>query len=340
MKFIFSSLLALFCLSGFGQGIQNVALLDNWKNDSIPNIDNGIRYNECWGFVHEGEEYGVIGSTQGTHIFHLTDDDQLEEVAFVPGAFQGYVVHRDYHDYEGYLYAVCDQGQSTLQIIDLGGLPESVEVVYDSDEFISTAHNVFIDTSSAKLYAAGPNMGALRLLSVENPTEPQYLFDFLQVNYVHDLFVRNDSAYLNCANQGLVVVDFSGEAPVSLGSLGTYPDQGYNHSGWLSEDGNKYILADENAGLRMKVLDVSDLSDIQVSSLFGSEETETSVPHNMQMIRDTVYVAHYNDGLQVFDVSDAENPERIAYYDTFTGDESYSFNGAWGVYAYLPSGGL
>ena len=42
------------------------------------------------------------------------------------------MIHRDYHDHNGYLYAVCDEGQSTLQIIDLSGLPNDLEVVYDS----------------------------------------------------------------------------------------------------------------------------------------------------------------------------------------------------------------
>lgn len=333
-------ILSICLISGMlcAQDSQQVILLDNWHNDSLPTINEGIRYNETWGFVHEGEEYAVIGSSLGTHFFHITNNDELVEVDFVPGAYQGYVVHRDFHDYEGYLYAVCDQGTSTLQIIDLSGLPNSVEVVYDSDEFVITAHNVFVDSATSKLYLAGASNSALRLLSVENPTAPTYLYDFFQVDYVHDLFVRNDSAYLNCASQGLVVVDFSGEfGPESLGSLTTYPDQGYNHSGWLSEDGNTYILADETDGMRMKVCDVSDLSDIQVLSLFGSEESDNSVAHNLQLINDTVYVSHYNDGLQVFDITNPEEPQRIAYYDTFTGDESYSFNGAWGVYAYLSS---
>lgn len=320
------------------QGFENVILLDNWQDSSLPVINNGIRYNEVWGFVQNGEEYAVMGSTMGTHIFRITDDNQLDSVAFVPGAFQGQVVHRDYHDYEGYLYAVCDQGQSTLQIIDLSGLPESVEVVYDSNEWVVTAHNVFIDSATAKLYLAGPSGTALLVLSVENPTAPEFLFYFFGVNYVHDLYVRNDTAWLNAANQGLWVIDFGGEEIEMLGTLTEYEDQGYNHSGWLSADGNTYVFADETDGMRMKVCNVEDLSNIEVQGLFGSEVSANSVAHNLQMKDQLVYVSHYNDGLQVFDVSNPNEPERVAWYDTFTGDESYSFNGAWGIYAFLPSG--
>ena len=66
-------------------------------------------------------------------------------VAFVAGAFQGSgVVHRDFFSMDNYLYGVCDQGSSTLQIIDLTNLPISVSLVYNSDSLISTSHNLFI----------------------------------------------------------------------------------------------------------------------------------------------------------------------------------------------------
>ena len=40
---------------------------------------------------------------------------------------------------------------------------------------------------------------------------------------------------------------------------------------WLNGDKNIYAMCDENHGLDVKVLDVSDLNDIQVKSLFNSQ---------------------------------------------------------------------
>jgi choice-of-anchor B domain-containing protein len=339
IKSVLSSLFILLFININAQDFENVTLLDNWTDESLSTINDGIRFNEVWGFVQNDQEYGVIGSTMGTHIFLISDADELIEVDFVPGAFQGQVVHRHFDDYNGFLYGVCDQGNSTLQIMDLQYLPDSVSLVYNSDALVTRAHNCFIDRSSDILYLAGPAGNALRLLSIENPVEPTFILNFDEVNYVHDLFVRNDTAYLNAANQGLLVVNFADPLnPVQLGSLDTYPDQGYNHSGWLTEDGNTYVFADETTGMRMKVCDVSDLTDIEVLSLFNSEANDYTVPHNLQIKGDLVYVSHYNDGLQVFDISNPSNPVRVAYYDTFYGDDSYPFNGAWGVYAFLPSG--
>lgn len=326
----------------FAQISMNVDLLYNWNDSTIPDNGSGATYNEVWGFVQNGEEYGVIGSTLGTHILQASAGNELLWVDFVPGQFQGAVVHRDYHDHAGYLYAICQQGGSSLQIMDLQYLPDSVHLVYDSDSLFAIAHNIYIDTATSKLYVDGPDGNAMSIYDISDPVNPVLLSHFNEVDYVHDCFVRNDTAYLNAALQGLYVYDFSNtSSPQILGSLTTYPDQGYNHSGWLSEDGNKYIMADETQGMRMKVCDVSDLTDITPQGLFNSGESITTVPHNLMLKEDIAYVSHYNDGLRIFDVSDPFNPLQVGYYDTYPAiDTTSDFRGAWGIYSFLPSGRL
>ena len=49
--------------------------------------------------------------------------------------------------------AVCDEGPSSLQIMDLSFLPDSVSVIYDDDSLITRSHNIFIDTAYSKLYS-------------------------------------------------------------------------------------------------------------------------------------------------------------------------------------------
>ena len=127
-------LLGLFAWSGLSaQDAFNAELLFHWYDSEIPGsnvYDNA--YNECWGMVQDGREYAVIGTTLGTHIFDVTEPETAYEAAFVEGAVTGgIIIHRDFHDYNGYLYAVADEG-SSLQIIDITGLPDAVEVVYDS----------------------------------------------------------------------------------------------------------------------------------------------------------------------------------------------------------------
>ena len=333
----------LFPITAFSQISENVDLLYLWHNTDLTLNYRNARYSDVWGFVQDGREYGVIGSTYGAHIFDVTDPSNAHPVDSVGGAVQGYNVnHRDFHDYNGYLYGVADQGEATLQIIDLHFLPDSVSLVYNSSELVMRAHNVFIDSSAAMMYICGPSgSGGMRVYSLEDPISPVLVYVYNDY-YVHDVFVSESIAYMNCGSGvGYVVMDFSDASnPVFLGDMTTYPDQGYNHSGWLSEDKTIYAFADENYGLDIKICDVSDIGNMNVLSTINSNVTNSSVAHNVMIKDGFLYVSYYNDGLQIFDISDPSNPTRAGYYDTFDFPQSDDFRGAWGVYAFLPSGNI
>ena len=331
----------------FGQESLNMNLLYNWEDPSIPPTSAfNNPYNEVWGYEADGHEYAIVASTLGTHILDITDTDNVTEVDFVPGASQGSnIVHRDMHDYNGYLYMVCQEGQSTLQIADLSYLPDSVHVVYDSNELIKGSHNIFIDTATAKLYAmdvipASGSFIGLRIISLEDPINPVLLHDMLLGSDVHDIFVRNDTAYLNRGGASLMLVyDFADtQNPVLLGSLTDYPGQGYNHAGYLDASGNTYVLADETHGSPLKILDVSDLSDMEIVSTVTSGIASSSIPHNPIIHGDLMYSSYYYDGIYVWNIADPLNPQLVGFYDTSTIPNSNGYAGCWGVYPFLPSG--
>ena len=312
-------------------------------------------YNEVWGVVNNGVEYAIIGSTFGTHFIDISTDPHLPtEVLRLPGGSIGpQIIHRDYHDYKNLLYAVADEGNlSTLQIIDYSFLPDSVVVVYDSKTLLRTSHNIFIDTSSAIMYGCltrGDIAGGtpLRLFDISDPTDPQIIASYAKfgnvlVSQVHDMYIRNDTAYLNCGPGGIVIVDFNDPLnPQLITSLenNEYPQGGYNHSGWLSEDGNSYFMADENWGKDIKVLDVSDLPNIEIiDTIDAGSESEFSIPHNQIIHNGLFYSSYYYDGLQVWDIRDIKNIQRVMYYPTSNIEARNRYEGAWGVYPFLPSG--
>jgi choice-of-anchor B domain-containing protein len=305
-------------------------------------------YNECWGFEVNGSEIAVIGSTAGTHFFDVTNPTNSSEVAFVAGAYTGTgVIHRDYHDFQGYLYAVCDEGStSTLQIIDISDLPNSINTVYDSNQLFTKSHNIFIDTATAKLYACASTNTAMDIYSLSDPINPILIHSYNDVGHVHDAYVRNDTAYLNCGNDGFRIVDFhyldliTPIQPIELASLTSYPDAGYNHSGWLNDDGTIYAMQDENHGYDVKILDVSDFNNISVLATFNSGVDPQSMAHNGIIKNDLLYLGYYHDGLRIFDISDPSNPVQTWMYDTYLPNNHNSYKGAWGVYPYLPSGNI
>ena len=326
---------------------NDLEVLFQWSDESISDQNwVGCAYNEIWGVAKNGHEFAIIGSTQGTHIFDVTNPEDGYLAAYIEGADSSpAIVHRDFHDYNGYLYAVADEGESTLQIIDMENMPTSFNVVYDSDELIKRAHNIFIDSNNAIMYVCGGRVmeewNELSLFSLEEPQNPIFLKKFDDVGYVHDIYVKDNIGYLNAGDNGLFIVDFSNtSSPQIIGSLTEYPDKGYNHSGWLDSTGNTYIFADENHGYEMKICDVSNPNEINVNTTFLSNVDSESIAHNLIIKDNYVYVSHYHDGLYIWDISDPSNPVVAGNFDTYLPEDHSSYRGAWGVYPLLPSGNI
>ena len=183
----------------------------------------------------------------------------------------------------------------------------------------------------------------MAVYSQSNPVSPTLLYTYNGVGTVHDVYVRNDTAYLNCGGDGFRIVDFhyldlpGGMTPTELASLISYPDAGYNHSGWLNDDGTVYVMLDENHGYDIKLLDVSDFNNITVLSTFNSGVNTNSMAHNAIISDHLLFVSYYHDGLRIFNISDPTNPVQVCYYDTYLPNNHSSYKGAWGVYPNLPS---
>lgn len=347
---IFVSVFALFLSIGLqAQESLNMNFLYNWTTDDMPASSAwGNVYNEVWGYAADEREYAIIGTSGGTHFIDVTNTDEAEEVAFIQGYQTGpTVVHRDYHTMDNYLFMVCQEGVSKLRVADLSYLPDSVPVIYDSYDIIKGSHNIFIDTVQARLYAvtvykAGTSaLTGMMILDISNPYEPVVLEELFQNEDVHDLYVNDGLAYLNRGtSEGMQVWDFTELPGTMLGSITEYEGQGYNHSGYLTEDGNYYVMGDETHGSPLKMMDVSDPTDLQVIATMTSGVNDLSIAHNQIIHDDKVYSAFYYDGIYIWSIEDPANPVLIGYYDTSEIPHDDSFEGAWGVYPFLPSGNI
>jgi choice-of-anchor B domain-containing protein len=350
MKGLFTYLFAfLFTQSIFAQAL-NTTLVSSWT-------DGTVEFNDVWGYVDgSGNEYALVGSLTKFYVVHLPFGSAPVKVGEVTGG--GSSVWRDMKTYGTYMYGVADQGGTSegLTVINLSNLPSSISLVTQMTTHFQRAHNIYIDVPNAKLYVAGSNTvsSGLIVYSLANPASPTLIgnFPFSTVpgiggGYNHDVHVKNNIAYSSSGGNGLYIYNFTNAnattPPVTLGYINNYPYDGYNHSGWLSSDGNRFVMADETHGTKLKYVDVSDLTDPQVntSNIFRHciIPTDTScIPHNPFIKGDLCYVAYYHDGLVVFNMSNPSNIQRVAYYDTYAPNTNYSgYQGAWGTYPYLPS---
>lgn len=338
----------------------NIDSVASWRDPGLELNGYSNTYNEVWGFTMKGREYGVIGSRGGSYIIDVTQARYPKLVRYIPGAYHD-ATNRDYFDYRGYLYMVCDQGPSTLQIVDLNYLPDSVSLIYDSDELFTNVHSIFIDTATAHLYAcrvtktdtSSSIVLDLEIFDISSSPVPQLLltYDVDNIDAFHEIWVKNDTAMGNNMNSGLFFYDFSDlNHPVILNSIQNYEEKGYNHSGYPTEDGRYYYFTDETHGMDVKVVEIDNYVDPQVVGLFNAGVNKSELVAHNPMVRDTLlFVSYYHEGLQVYDIQKHSKPVKVGHYQTFTNTvetepgkpvkKDYSgFKGAWGVYPYLPSG--
>ena len=267
--------------------------------DALATNGLGGKYNDVEGLEVSGREYAIAGSTEGTHIIDVTDSASAVEIHFLPGADGGMVTHRDYHIHENPVRRVRP-GCEHVANLGFGQLADAPAVLYDDDEFVERAHNVFVDDATLTLYLASSKSAALKhplALDVNDPTQPTILADLSPwIGGCHDLYAWDDTVWVN--GSGVVRVLDMNPTPHPIGSLDDYPFQGGNHSGWWLPEKDVYVFADETHGSPLKVVDASDVTDLQVLSLLSSETADNAIPHNLMMRDDLVFVSYYHDGLQ------------------------------------------
>lgn len=354
MKKLFFLGLFLFALTAQAQYFTgyNMVQVSRWDNDSLPQLGSQA-FSNGWGWYDSTteREYAIIGSIDSTYFFDVTRPEN-PVLCDVRAGRAKRSVWREYKTYQHYCYAVSDIAGSSLQIFDMQYLPDSVSLVYDSDSLIMRSHSIYIDKD--RLYCNATvtranKPAAVTVLGLADPENPVFLgtlrppiFDgnpaFVKC---HDAFVRNDTLYCSGENPGVFIYDMTdADNGILLGTITEYPERGYNHSGYLSDDGQIFVFTDENANLGIKAYDVSDLGDPELQSVFRSHAN--AIAHNPYFIGRRLYVSYYHDGVYVWNLDDPKNPEVIAWYDTYpqNGTEYNGFEGCWGIYPYLPSGNL
>ena len=331
------------------------------KRVSLATMGGGAG-NDIWGWVdtQSANEYALMGMTTGTAFVDITDPENPIFLGRLPSETSG-SGPRDIKVYQDHAYIVADNvGAHGMQVFDLTRLrgfsaPQtfSADVVYGDFE---NAHNLAINETSGFAYAVGSDTcaGGLHIINITTPTNPLFSGCHSTAR-THDtqcvIYQGPDANYPNnpeiCVSSNedhIEIVDVTiKSAPVTI-STTTYPQLGYVHQGWLTEDHRYFLLNDEldessfRVPTRTHVFDVSDL-DAPVR-VFVYEAATGSTDHNLYITGDRVFEANYTSGLRVLQIGDLANSEltEIAFFDTFPFSGADEFSGAWSVYPYFPSG--
>jgi hypothetical protein len=201
--------------------------------------------------------------------------------------------------------------------------PSDVSVVTEYTERLTGGvHNLFIYEDHVYALANGRRY---EILNIEDRAAPKHLATFeldTPGHAIHDVWVDDGIAYSSNWDDGVVLVDVgngvkggSPSNPVEIGRY-AYPS-GWNHAAFPyhdAETGKHWVIAGDEAF--PNGLNVDDEPTIPAGWLHfvdfsdpdnPTEEARYQVPeagtHNYWVDGDTLYVAYYNAGLRVVDLS-------------------------------------
>lgn len=344
---------------------KDVDLLSYVSISDMGGNDNG---NDIWGWTKSGREFALVALTDGSSFVDITDPENPKVCGFLP-THTSKSTWRDIKVDQDHAFIISEASNHGMQVFDLNRLLEDGCTTpgrrYEADvhyaEF-GNCHNIVINEDSHRAYGVGTRTcrGGPHIMDLANPKDPKFLGCFESDGYTHDAecitYDGPDTRYTGkeiCFlynEDTLTVADLTdAENPIQL-SRTAYTNNRYTHQGWLTED-RKYILLDDELDemyaineqdkyTRTLIWDMADLTNPKWIGVFTS--SQQAVDHNMYIKGNFAYQANYVAGLRVLDLSglDPTNPQvtEAAYFKVDPIRNGVTFNGAWSVYPYFPSG--
>lgn len=321
--------------------------------------------NDIWGWTDgtTGNEYALIGLDNGTAFVDITDS---ENPVYVGKLMTATVASswRDLKVYGDFAFIVSEASNHGMQVFDLKRLRDVTEppVVFTADARytgIGNAHNIVINEAMGFAYPVGTARndafnGGVHFIDIQDPLNPNGVGGYGANGYTHDAqgvtYNGPDTDYtgreifIGANESQIALVDITDKSnPVEIGTL-TYPNIGYTHQGWFTEDQRYFILGDEldevDFGFDSRTL-VFDFSDLDNPVLHTTYLGPTgAIDHNGYVLGDEFFLANYTAGMRVLDITaiDSGTITEKAFFDTYPSNNTAGFNGVWSVYPFFESG--
>jgi hypothetical protein len=198
-------------------------------------------------------------------------------------------------------------------------------------------HTVLVDED--RLYAMSLN-GPTLVFDVSQPLNPVPRQSItlpveLSEGGPHDAFAYQGRLYINHGFGGYSVMDVTDLDNVRHLGQFVHGGRAYSHHNAVGTFAGRTIAFEggETNGAHLRVLDVTDPANIVKIGEFRMRPV-TSI-HNMILRGDRLYIAWYQEGLRVLDVSNPTRPRQVAHYNTFRetdpGRTDNLYEGAFGV---------
>lgn len=323
--------------------------------------------NDIWGWTdtETGKEYAIMGLDNGTAFIDISNAENPIYLGKLPTATTS-SSWRDVKVYNDHAYIVAEADNHGVQVFDLKKLRSvtTAPQTFTEDgnyKGLGNAHNIVINEMTGFAYPVGTDRddefnGGVHFLDLQNPIAPVLAGGWGINGYTHDAQVvtyngpdsnfQGAEIFVGANEDQVVIVDISNKnAPVTLATL-PYPNIGYTHQGWFTDDQHYFILGDEldeiRQGFNTRTL-VFDMTNLEDPILHHTYLGPTNaIDHNGYVVGSEFFLANYTAGLRVLDITDIEGQTVVekAFFDTFPESDNTQFDGVWSVYPYFESGNI
>ena len=275
----------------------------------------------------DGRDYAITGTWGGNgeaYFWDVTDPSTIVPIDTVT------VDARTVNDVkvspDGRTCIISREGASDrkngLVILDCTD-PNNVTIITEYTERLTGGvHNRFIYQDHVYALSTGRRY---EIINIEDRANPQRVSTFeldTPGHSIHDVWVERGIAFSSNWDDGVVLADvgagIAGGSPSNPQKISSYAyPSGWNHAAfpyWDEETGNFYVIAGDEAFPNGLFIDdrptipagwihFIDFTDMQNPKEVARYQVPEAGTHNFWVEGDTLYVAYYNGGLRVVDIS-------------------------------------
>lgn len=294
------------------------------------------------GFVDRGYDVAAFGThvymvgPDGFNIVDVSDPAHPLRTGHIDGEFNDVEVVQLAGKVVAYLSPINNNGTGIVDVTNGAALFAGYIPAYSHTVQVTT------DTTPPRLYL-GNYTEKVPVYDITNPLIPVLVASVPikgsgEQAGIHDIRIDGTRIYANKTIDGMVAVDVaSGFAtPTELGRIRT----SYSHATWTGTPGGHKIAIHGDEGMTvsdggafLRVIDADETSPTFMKEI-GRYQSRRSVGiHNMIIVGDRAYIAYYQDGVRVLDLSNPREPREIAHYNTYDVDTAPGepFEGALGL---------
>jgi hypothetical protein len=339
-----SMFLLLFFLApalGFAQGVH-ITLRANknptpgqWHYSDV--VGEGPRSN--------GKSYAYVSSwhnTSGVWIFDVTNPDAPVYIAkYAPSGIslnmQGIEVDK------GIGYFGDDAGAG-IHIVNLSNPAKPVLItrITSAQGGYDNVHDLTLDGNGHLFVPHYRVNDDVEIWNVSNPATPflQMTLQGTDTMSVHDVTVANNRLIMNGWGGQVDIWDITNLDTQAPHMLGTFFSGLHTQDTSLTPDGRYLACPREDFQGDVGIFDISNPANVvRVADITPAAWGINAVsPSTSKIMGNLLFVAWYQSGLMVFDISTPSNPVLVGNYDTWPG---FSFGGSgggdgdWGVWPFL-----